>query len=90
MPEEPETPQKGGSTGIKVVLVILGLVLLTIACFLAVIWYKKRASNNDVEDDERETGRSRKGKRGYSIKDEKEDDSDEDNLSIDYQKPMLN
>lgn len=92
-PIEPDTPTDDpsgeGKSMTRTVLVVLGLALLTVLCAIGVVWYRKKAAKEDDED--RSSRRKAKGKKGYAISDEKEDDSDEDdNLSIDYNKPMLN
>ena len=87
-PEDEPLPTKENHNT-RMFLVILGFVLLTIMCVIAVVWYRRRATKD--EDEERVTRRAKKGKKGYTISDEKDDDSDEDDdLSIDYRKPMLN
>ena len=78
------------------VILVCGLILLVLGICIAVVCWKRREAREDdgVDFEERMVAESKKGKKkkkGYSIRDEKEDDSDEDdNLSIDYEKPGLN
>lgn len=75
--EDPTTGKGSSKTG--TVLLILGLVVLSALCVIGIIWYRRKRSS-DINE-ERETERSRKGKRGYGIGDEKEeDDSEEDDV----------
>ena len=88
---EPQ-PQGNGNHNVRTFLLVLGIVLLVSGCICGIVWYRKRSAQDNI-DEERDNRRTKnvKRKKGYSISHEKEDDSDEDdNLSIDYQKPMLN
>ena len=60
------------------------VIFLCVRCKLKNISEKK-------EQAERDDRRTKAGRRGYTVQDEKEDDdSSDDDLSIDHQKPTLN
>ena len=84
-PEEPESRQ---SKRAKEILLLLTLVILVVlvACTL-VVCYKKRQHKENASVGDQRVSRSKKG---YGLQDEKEDDEEEDNLGIDYEKPTLN
>jgi len=85
----PSNDSHPGAARLRLIALVAGIVLIAIAVCIGICWCRTRADRED--DAEREVHRSMKGKKGYSIKDEKEDDSDEDdNLSIDYAKPSMN
>jgi len=88
----PEPEDGGGSPGatrLRLIALVAAILLIAIAVCIGICWCRNRAERDD--DADRDVQRSMKGKKGYSIKDEKEDDSDEDdNLSIDYAKPSMN
>lgn len=78
----PEETKSGSGSKFGVILLILGLSLLTVLCVLAALWYRKKSQASREFDEDLIA--SRKGKRGYSIQDEKEIDSDEDDTSQGY------
>ena len=73
----------------KWILLIAAIVVVGVLVCLGIFWYRKRSARD--EEARKIVYRSSKGKKGYSIKDEKEDDDSdgEDDLNIDYAKPML-
>jgi len=92
-PDDP-VPSKGNSTNIGVILLIVGLVLIAILICFGIIWYRRRSTRNNEDSrvhQRSSKGKGKKKKKGYSMQDEKEDESDEeDNLQLDYEKPMIN
>jgi len=94
VPLEPDQQVAKPFMNTRSIILVCGLILIVLAICIAVIcWKKREASDDDGDFEERMVSQAKKSKKkkGYSIRDEKEDDSDEDdNLSIDYEKPGLN
>ena len=96
VPLEPEQKVDKPFMNTRSIILVVGLTLIVMAiCIAVVCWKKREASEDDDDFEERLVAQAKKSKKkkkkGYSIRDEKEDDSDEDdNLSIDYEKPGLN
>ena len=71
--------------------VVITLTLSAILVLFLCLRCKLRSMAEKKQQSEREVARSNAGRRGYSIRDEREDDdSDDDELTIDHQKPTLN
>lgn len=95
VPIEPDQQVAKPFMNTRSIILVCALTLIVLAICVAVVCWKKReaSGDDDGEFEERMVAQAKKGKKkkGYSIRDEKEDDSDEDdNLSIDYEKPGLN
>ena len=70
---------------------IITLTLSAILVLFLCLRCKLRSMAEKKRQSKRELDRSNAGRRGYSIRDEREDDdSDDDELTIDHQKPTLN
>lgn len=82
-------PGEGTSMSMNAVFLIIAILVIAILTCGAVFYCKRRSKRNKETDRVHE--RSSRGKKGYQMHDEKDDDSDEeDNLQIDYAKPMIN
>ena len=67
------------------------LLLSTVLVIFLCVRCKLKNISAKKEQAEREDRRTKAGRRGYTVQDEKEDDdSSDDDLSIDHQKPTLN
>ena len=72
------------------VFLIIALVVIAVLVCGAVYWCRKRSSNS--RDAQVGQGRSKRGKKkGYSMQDERDDDSDEEeSIAPRYAKPRIN
>ena len=87
--DEPTPGQGSSATRKNAIFLIIALLIIAIATCAAVYYCKKRSARQ--KEAEKVHGRQARGKKGYAMQDEREDDSDEeDNLRVDYAKPMIN
>ena len=92
-PIGPTPEQDPDSSSIKnAVFLVIALLVIAILVCGSIYWCKKRSARRNYEESKKVHGRSKKGKRGYSMQDEREDDDsdEEERMQIDYAKPMIN